>query len=229
MMMGSTTTADIMVVRREVLDRLDLRDGLTTDPHVTRQFIDAVHSTSVTMPREKAESDLSMLQPIPLTCVSGSGRILVLPGDDRGYDDRLWNRYALWVGGHMDGFDASDSNPVGHCLSREISEELYHPLVAPHRLVGLVVAHDSEDLRPMHVGIVHRSDIADPALMEALAGPPNTGQRGSAKTVVLDRKTLLDIANRLEPWSRFLLAADDLWGDPALVSNRRGGVVTAAR
>lgn len=193
----------LVVPRTTVVDDL-VHTGYLPDPSVARRLCDALLNSYQLVPRQEAEDDPRYLQPIPLAYIEcGDSGLLVFPGDERESDDRLYGRYALWAGGHIEETDCTD-DPVRACLIRELEEELSTMDLPDPELMGLV--RDKRSVRSArHVGLVHRIRIDDEAVVQALQGPPSQRHRGSEVTQLVDCHDLPFPIDRLEPWSEFIL------------------------
>jgi predicted NUDIX family phosphoesterase len=194
----------VLVVPRAVVTDLQIESGFVSDPAVVQAFLNATRTQGSFMPREEAERMPDYVQPIPLAYIRHGRRLLVLPGDDRDPSDRLYRRWAVWVGGHIEQSDAEGGDPIQAGLRRELVEELNVVGLPPPELVGLVGDAGSVRSR-MHLGVVHRLQVDDPVLAAALERPEATGENGFARTLLTDIDTLASSHVDMEPWSMFII------------------------
>lgn len=76
-------------------------------------------------PREEVESDSSLVQPLPVVVVRNrSGDILQLRRRERTDANPLHEKLVIWAGGHVRREDATNGDPIIHCIRRELNEEL---------------------------------------------------------------------------------------------------------
>ncbi len=199
----------ILVVPGQVVHQLPVTSGFVDDPDLVRRVLDAVHLRTF-LPRQEAERDPGHVQPIALTYIVHEGRMLMLScgGDDPSY--RLYGKYALWVGGHIEKEDAdSENGAIAECLRRELHEELELPEAAlsTPELVGLVLDDASQRTR-MHLGLVHRAQLIDPAIARALRRPEGTDDDAPCGPALVPIDVLLaelEEFERLEAWSQAIV------------------------
>lgn len=148
------------------------------------------------MERARAEEDPGYRQVIPYALVRYQDRYFLMRRTMAGGESRLYNRYTLGVGGHINPEDLRQphGDPLRDGLRRELAEE-----VGVHRYtaepVGLIVMADSP-VNSVHAGIVFVVDSEDePRVREVdkLEGCPAT----------LDE--VLEVYEELEGWSRVVV------------------------
>jgi predicted NUDIX family phosphoesterase len=108
--------------------------------------------------RPRAEEDPTYRQIIPYALVRYQGRYLLMRRTQGGGEARLYNRYTLGVGGHINPEDVGD-NPVLDGLRRELLEEV-GVLRYTAEPVGLIVMADSP-VSLVHAGVVFVVDSED--------------------------------------------------------------------
>lgn len=187
----------ILVIPRLAVADLEIRSGFVrADASAARRFVAAIRTEGTFVLRDVAEREPEHIQPIALAYIEHDDRLLVLQRDHQDRSDALRGRDVLWVGGHIEAADAQrGQDPIAAGLRREIEEELLVDLPADLRpeLVGLV-ADDATPRSWLHVGLVHRVVIDDPAIGGAACG-------GALRPI----DALLSECDRLEPWSLSIL------------------------
>jgi predicted NUDIX family phosphoesterase len=142
-------------------------------------------------PRGELESDPGWKQVIPYLVVRDGLRFLLMRRTRAGGDERLFERYSIGVGGHLNPGDGD----VEGGLRREWAEEIAAAFVPDFSFVGLL--NDDEDpVGAVHLGFVYEADVGGRtvAIREAdkLSGdfrsPPEVGA----------------VVGRMESWSRLL-------------------------
>ena len=139
-------------------------------------------------PRPAAEQDRSLKQVIPYLVLRDGPRYFLMRRTRAGGDARLFDRYSIGVGGHL---NPGDGDLLGG-LRREWREELDAAFEPDFRLVGLL-NDDTTDVGSVHVGAVYLADAAgrDVAIRE-------TEKLSGAFAATDDVAAVVD---RMESWS----------------------------
>ena len=142
-------------------------------------------------PRREAEDDPTWKQVIPYLAVRDGARYLLMRRTRAGGDARLFDRYSIGVGGHLNPGDAD----VMGALRREWREEVDAQFEPEFRFVGLL--NDDEDpVGAVHLGFVYTADVAGRPVgireTEKLTGEFRTPE---------DVRAVVD---SMESWSRLL-------------------------
>jgi predicted NUDIX family phosphoesterase len=104
-------------------------------------------------PRGELETDPSWKQIIPYVVVRDGPRYLLMRRTRAGGDERLFERYSIGVGGHLNPGDGD----VEGGLRREWAEEIAADFVPDFTFVGLL--NDDEDpVGAVHLGFVYEAD-----------------------------------------------------------------------
>ncbi|WP_027881296.1 NUDIX domain-containing protein [Meiothermus rufus] len=116
------------------------------------------------LPRLEAEENPAYRQVIPYALVRYAGQYLLMRRKRAGGEARLFDRFTLGVGGHINPEDAGE-NPVETALGRELYEEVGLQRYTA-RAVGLIVLDDTPVSR-VHAGVVFVVEAEEePAVVE---------------------------------------------------------------
>lgn len=164
------------------------RGVLDVDPE---RFLERTRMNGAFRPRREAEDDPTWKQVIPYLVVRDGDRYLLMRRTRAGGDARLFERYSIGVGGHL---NPGDGDVLG-ALRREWNEELDADFVPAFRFVGLL--NDDEDpVGAVHLGFVYAADVGGRRVgireTEKLSGDFRTpGEVGA-------------VIDSMESWSRLL-------------------------
>jgi len=141
--------------------------------------------------RGDAEDDPTWKQVIPYLVVRDGERYLLMRRTRAGGDARLFERYSIGVGGHL---NPGDGDVLG-ALRREWREEVAADFEPDFSFVGLL--NDDEDpVGAVHLGFVYTADVAGRPVAiretEKLSGEFRTPGEVAA------------VADAMESWSRLL-------------------------
>jgi predicted NUDIX family phosphoesterase len=142
-------------------------------------------------PRSEAEEDPTWKQVIPYLVVRDEDRYLLMRRTRAGGDARLFERYSIGVGGHL---NPGDGDVLG-ALHREWREEVEADFVPAFRFVGLL-NDDDDPVGAVHLGFVYTADVE---------GRP-VGIRETEK-LTGDFRTPAEVGavvDSMESWSRLL-------------------------
>ena len=142
-------------------------------------------------PRGELEDDPSWKQVIPYLVVRDGARYLLMRRTRAGGDARLFERYTIGVGGHLNPGDGD----VLAGLRREWREEIAADFDPAFTFLGLL--NDDEDpVGAVHLGFVYAADVAGRAVgireTDKLSGEFREPHEVAA------------LADRMESWSRLL-------------------------
>jgi predicted NUDIX family phosphoesterase len=153
-------------------------------------------------PRPAAEADTSIKQIIPYLVLRDGERIFLMKRTRAGGDARLYDRYSVGVGGHMNPGDGS----VIEGLEREWREELVADFRPEFRYLGLL-NDDEVDVGRHHLGIVF--------VAEAAGRPVEVRETDKLSGSFETLETVMAAYDRMETWSQLVLDAisDRTFGD----------------
>ena len=153
-------------------------------------------------PRSAAEANTSIKQIIPYLVLRDGERIFLMKRTRAGGDARLYDRYSVGVGGHMNPGDGS----VIEGLEREWREELVADFRPEFRYLGLL-NDDEVDVGRHHLGIVF--------VAEAAGRPVEVRETDKLSGSFETLETVMAAYDRMETWSQLVLDAisDRTFGD----------------
>jgi predicted NUDIX family phosphoesterase len=149
------------------------------------------------LPRPEAENDPTHKQLIPYVVLRWRGQVFHYRRGRSGGESRLHALRSLGIGGHICSDDAEGgADPYHAGMRREVGEEVH--LETPYRecLLGLL-NDDSNPVGRVHLGVVHRFDLAEPNVRRREEALANEGFAPVA--------TLYAEADQFETWSQLLL------------------------
>ncbi len=171
------------------------------------QAFRAIEQEGAFYPRSQAELDTSIKQIIPYVVVRDAERIFLMKRTRAGGDARLFDRFTIGVGGHM---NPGDEGIMG-TLEREWQEELVAGFMPRFDFLGLL-NDDESDVGRHHLGFVYLADAAG----RNVAVRETNKLSGDFRS--LDE--VLEPADRMETWSQLVvdLLSDRTFG-PLAESN----------
>ncbi len=186
----------ILVVRRELFDRLGAFQGLNFD---VDRYLPALldRANNFFTPRGPAETDPSMKQIIPYVVLVHGDRVLHYVRGKKAGEQRLVAKGSIGIGGHMNDHDeglfAVDLAAYVAGVQREVGEELRLGTKYSDHIVALL-NDDSNDVGKVHLGVVHvfRLESEDVAKGEAMI----------TDLQFLDRTQLATRRDSMETWSQ---------------------------
>jgi predicted NUDIX family phosphoesterase len=189
----------ILVVRRELLEKLGLWHGLNFD--VERYLpVLLARENNFFMPRSAAETDPAFKQIIPYVLLVHEGKVLHYVRGKKSGEQRLVSKGSIGIGGHMteqdEGFFALDEDAYMEGVRREISEELKIGTTYRNRVVALL-NDDSNEVGQVHLGVVHVFELAEPNVEKNEAMITNLA--------FLSVEELSERRDALESWSQICL------------------------
>jgi len=147
----------ILVVRRELFDRLGSFQGLNFD---VDRYLPALLSreNNFFMQRSSAEQDPGFKQIIPYALLVHEGRVLHYVRGKKAGEQRLAAKGSIGIGMHMNDSDehlfALDRDAYNAGVEREVHEELRIATKFLNRIVALL-NDDANDVGKVHLGLVH--------------------------------------------------------------------------
>lgn len=141
--------------------------------------------------RVEAEADPTWKQVIPYLVVRDGSRYLLMRRTRAGGDARLFERYTIGVGGHLNPGDED----IAGCLRREWHEEIEADFEPAYRFVGLL-NDDDDPVGAVHLGFVYAADVGGRPV-----GIRETEKLSGEFTEIADVAAVVD---RMESWSRLL-------------------------
>lgn len=148
--------------------------------------------------RSRVEDDPSLKQIIPYMIVRWNDRVFLMRRLRAQSEQRLWDKYSIGIGGHLNQEDAGScfSDVLRAGMERELHEELAVSTEYETQLVGCI-NDDSNDVGRVHFGIVFQVSVPTNRV-EVLEKSKMTGEFVS----IAD---LPEARPMMESWSRVLL------------------------
>jgi len=146
----------IMVIKREILFSKKRFTGFIEPSSI--DFESIILSNYEWMQQENAESNHSYKQPIGYTiiCNPRLKKVFIYrrSSKDENYKEkRLQGKYSCGVGGHIDIFDSSATNPITASTLREISEEVDLKVSKNIKNIGYI--NNEDEVGSVHFGILY--------------------------------------------------------------------------
>jgi predicted NUDIX family phosphoesterase len=180
----------VLGVPRDVLPGGASWHGVRTD--CVAQVLDAVARHGRFRPRADAEVDAGWKQIIPYVVVLDDERLFLMRRTRAGGDARLFERYSIGVGGHVNPEDGG----IDGGLRREWEEEIEAGFTPDFELLGVLNEEDA-DVSSVHLGLVYSADAA--------GRPVTIRERDKLSGEFVDRAAVTTVSDRLEGWSKLLL------------------------
>lgn len=178
-----------MGVPREVLPGGASWHGVRAD--CVNQVLDAVARHGHFRPRAEAEVDPGWKQVIPYVVVLDGERLFLMRRTRAGGDARLFERYSIGVGGHVNPEDGG----IDGGLRREWEEEIEAGFTPDFELLGVLNEEDA-GVSSVHLGLVYSADAA--------GRPIAIRERDKLSGEFVDRAAVAIVSDRLEGWSKLL-------------------------
>jgi len=200
----------VLVVPTPIFHALGYFQGFCTDIDRYREVLLDVNNVQF-RPRSEVEMDPGFKQLIPYmifchTDSSGNVRIFqYVRGKGMG-ESRLHQKRSIGIGGHIAAEDKGErSNDVyREGMLRELHEEVVLKTAFTEQCVGLI-NDDSTEVGSVHLGIVHRLDVAEPHI---ISNEPDLIESG-----FMPLTELRNCREQMESWSAISL--DALFGESA--------------
>ena len=194
---------NILVIKRELLDRLGSFHGLNFD---VQRYLREILSrpNNLFLPRKQAETDPAHKQIIPYVVIAHGDKVLYYVRGKKAGEQRLAAKGSIGIGGHLNDSDetlfAWDEAAYRAGVEREVNEELRINTSFDDRIVALL-NDDTTEVGRVHLGVVHVFQLAEPKVekREALI----TNLRFVAKS------ELAALRDGLESWSQLCLDSLD--------------------
>ena len=186
----------IMVVRRELLERLGMFQGLSFE---VERYLPALlaRENNFFMPRSEAETDPTFKQIIPYAVLVAGGKVLHYVRGKKGGEQRLVAKGSIGIGGHMndgdEGLFSLDNAAYEAAVQREVGEELRIETPYRQRPVALL-NDDSNEVGRVHLGVVHVFELESEAVKK--------GEAMITELTFLDRAGLAARRENMETWSQ---------------------------
>ena len=199
----SVPSEHVLVIRRELFDRLGSFQGLNFEP---QKYLDAFLSrgNNFFLSRPEAEVNPANKQIIPYALIAFENKLAYYVRGKKAGEQRLVAKGSIGIGGHMNETDESlfamDEQAYRAGVEREVNEEIKIDTQFEDRIVALL-NDDTTEVGRVHLGIVHVFKLAEPRLQKREA--MITGLTFLAKEELLTRR------ENMETWSQICLDSID--------------------
>lgn len=190
---------NILVVRRELLEKLGLFQGLSFD---VERYLPALlaRENNFFTPRGPAETNPALKQIIPYVLLVHEGRVFHYVRGKKSGEQRLVAKGSLGIGGHMNDGDehlfALDRDAYNAAVQREVAEEVHLDSPYTNHVVALI-NDDATEVGRVHLGVVHIFQLATDAARKREAVITDAG--------FLTADELRARRDALEAWSQYCL------------------------
>lgn len=194
---------NVLVVRRELFDRLGSFQGLSFEPE---KYLSAIllRGNNFFLPRAQAEQDPAYKQIIPYVLIVFQNTVLHYVRGKKAGEQRLIAKGSIGVGGHMNETDESlfvmDEQAYRAGVEREVNEEIKIDTPFEDRIVALL-NDDSTEVGSVHLGIVHIFKLKEPKVQKREA--MITG------LTFVTKEELMALRQSLESWSQICVDSLD--------------------
>ena len=148
---------NILVVRRELIERLGMFQGLCFDVERYLPTLLARENNFFT-PRAPAETNPSLKQIIPYVLIVHGEAIFHYVRGKKSGEQRLVAKGSIGIGGHMndgdEGLFTLDHDAYLAAVQREVAEEMFIETPYTNHIVALL-NDDSNEVGQVHLGVVH--------------------------------------------------------------------------
>jgi predicted NUDIX family phosphoesterase len=197
------TDENILVVKRELLEKLGMFQGLCFE---VERYLPALlaRENNFFTPRPPAETNPSLKQIIPYVLIVHGNQVFHYVRGKKAGEQRLVAKGSLGIGGHMndgdEGLFALDDAAYNIAVQREVNEEVFLESPYTNHVVALL-NDDSNEVGKVHLGVVHIFRLQE----------PNVRKRESVITEsgLLPIEELRTRRDALETWSQLCLDGID--------------------
>ena len=153
---------NILVVRRELLEKLGIFQGLSFD---VERYLPALlaRENNFFTPRGPAETNPALKQIIPYVLLVHQGRVFHYVRGKKSGEQRLVAKGSIGIGGHMNDGDehlfALDREAYNTAVQREVTEEVHLGAPFTNHVVALI-NDDATEVGRVHLGVVHIFKLA---------------------------------------------------------------------
>ncbi|HSU86330.1 MAG TPA: hypothetical protein VLI42_06320 [Chthoniobacterales bacterium] len=192
----SAPNENVLVVRRELFDKLGSFHGLNFEP---QRYLDAIlaRGNNHFLPRAAAEADPTHKQIIPYALLACGERVLHYVRGKKAGEQRLVAKGSIGIGGHMNDEDESlfawNEQAYRAGVEREVNEEVEIATPFEDRIVALL-NDDTTEVGRVHLGVVHVFRLAEEKVQKREAVITNLA--------FLTKTELEERRESLETWSQ---------------------------
>lgn len=178
---------------------------------------DQILKNLVPLPRKTVEQNKDYKQLVVYSVIKSNDSYLTYKRTEKSGEDRLWKKYSLGVGGHVNSGDGAqktlfNSSFFTQAARREIDEEI---IVDPPYVLSkpshpkAFINDDSDDVGKVHFGLVFLLEIKHPKQVEPAGRVKSRkvvrGKKGLSELEFCDIETLKSNKPYFEKWSQLII------------------------
>ena len=154
-------------------------------------YLEAIRQRGTFRARREAEADPTWKQVIPYVALTDGDAIYLMRRTRAGGDARLFDRYSIGVGGHVNPEDGG----VEGGLKREWAEEIDADFMPEFQPLG-VLNDDDNSVGAVHLGLVFTADVG--------GRPVEIRERDKLSGRFASFAEVAEVTDALETWSALL-------------------------
>ncbi len=149
----------ILVIKKKVFEKLGVFQGVKKDN--LRDYYRIFLKNYEFCKRNLVEHNPFYKQLIPYVLIFHKDRVFLFQRIDQGAEERLYARYSVGIGGHINFEDVTKGDPIYQGMKREFSEEVKCKGIESFKLIALL-NDESDSVGLDHLGLVFRTEVINP-------------------------------------------------------------------
>lgn len=184
---------NILALKRDTIPEKYLSKPFT---HMDRESMEQLAELSEFKWRADMEEDISYKQPIPYIALFSDKKLLTFKRSKTGGEGRLYDKYSLAVGGHIDQVPTMNSKieTLYESIEREVEEEIGLD-IDPHDVEPIGTINDTGGVNEYHIGIAMKHHVNNLDLSKG-------EQDHLLERKLMSKEEILEIYDKLESWSQ---------------------------
>jgi predicted NUDIX family phosphoesterase len=183
----------ILVVKRKKLFEGDYFQGFQKDRKEI--YLKIIKKFSYFVKRSEVEENPEIKQIIPYQIFKYKNLYFLFKRFAKGREKRLYNKYSLGIGGHINKSDSKKNDIIIRGMKREFEEEIEYSGNYSYKLIG-VLNDDSEPISAVHFGLVY--------LIEGDSKEIKIREKGKMAGKLVKLEEIEKIYEELEGWSKII-------------------------
>jgi len=191
--MKASHQINILAIKRDTIPEKYLQDTFCS---LDTESMESLAEIAEFKWRADMEEDISYKQPIPYIALFCDGKLLTFKRSNTGGEGRLYDKYSLAIGGHVDQVPEMDSKTetLYESIEREVEEEIGLD-IDPYNVEPLGTINDSGGVNEYHIGIAMKYAVEDLDL--------SLGEQDKLlERKLMTKHEILEIYDKLESWSQ---------------------------